>query len=71
LAKEKKVFLMEALWTKFHPHYIKMQEMIGQGLLGEIKAVLVNFGFKPIAPVAARLFDPELGGRHINGYWYL
>jgi predicted dehydrogenase len=62
LAREKKVFLMEALWTKFHPHYIKMQEMIGQGLLGEIKSVLVNFGFKPTVPVPARLFDPSLGG---------
>ena len=45
LAKEKKVFLMEALWTKFLPHYIKMQEMIGQGVLGDVKAVLANFGF--------------------------
>jgi len=62
LAKEKKLFLMEALWTKFHPHYIKMLEMIQQGLLGEIRSVLVNFGFKPIPPVPARLFDPELGG---------
>ncbi len=62
MAKEKKLFLMEALWTKFHPHYIKMQEMITQGLLGEIKAVLVNFGFKPTPPVPARLFDPALGG---------
>jgi predicted dehydrogenase len=62
IAKEKKVFLMEALWTKFHPHYIKMQEMIGQRLLGEIKSVLINFGFKPMPPIPARLFDPELGG---------
>ena len=57
-----KVFLMEALWTKFHPHYTKMHEMIGQGLLGEIKSVLINFGFKPTAPIPARLFDPALGG---------
>jgi len=62
LAKEKKVFLMEALWTKFHPHYLKMQEMIGQGLLGEIRSVLINFGFKPTPPIPSRLFDPELGG---------
>ena len=34
VAKEKKVFLMEALWTKFHPHYIKMQELVAQGQLG-------------------------------------
>jgi predicted dehydrogenase len=62
LAKEKQVFLMEALWTKFHPHFIKMREMIGQGLLGEIRSVLINFGFKPVAPVPARLFNRELGG---------
>jgi predicted dehydrogenase len=62
LAREKKVFLMEALWTKFHPHYKKLQEMIGQGLLGEIRSVLINFGFKPVPPIPARLFDPALGG---------
>ena len=62
LAKEKKLFLMEALWTKFHPHYIKTLEMVQQGLLGEITSVLVNFGFKPIPPVPVRLFDPALGG---------
>ena len=61
-AQEKKVFLMEALWTKFHQHYIKMVEMVGQGLSGEIKSLLINFGFKPVAPVSPRLFDPELGG---------
>ena len=62
LAKEKKVFLMEALWTKFHPHYLKVKEMVGQGLLGEIRSVLINFGFKPTPPIPVRLFDPVLGG---------
>jgi predicted dehydrogenase len=61
-ARKQKVFLMEALWTNFHPHFIKMQQMIKQGILGEIKSVLVNFGFKPVAPIPARLFDPALGG---------
>jgi predicted dehydrogenase len=62
LAKEKSRFLMEARWTMFHPHYKKMHEMIGQGLLGDIRSVLINFGFKPAPPVPARLFDPALGG---------
>jgi predicted dehydrogenase len=62
LAREKKVFLMEALWTKFHPHYKKMREMVGEGALGEIRSVLVNFGFIPPEPVPARIFDPALGG---------
>jgi len=61
-ARERKVFLMEALWTKFHPHYNKLHDMIAQGMLGEIRSVLINFGFKPAEPVPARLFDPALGG---------
>lgn len=62
LAREKKVFLMEALWTKFLPHYTKTKEMISQGMLGEIKSMLVNFGFKPAQPIPARLYDPGLAG---------
>ncbi len=61
-AREKKVFLMEALWTRFLPHYVKVQEMIREGKLGGIKSVLVNFGFRPDPPAPARLLDPELGG---------
>jgi predicted dehydrogenase len=62
LAQDKKVFLMEALWTKFLPHYNKMQEMIRDGMIGAVKSVLVNFGFKPQPPVPQRLFDPALAG---------
>ena len=62
LAKEKKLFLMEALWTKFLPHYIKTKELIDSGEIGTIKSILVNFGFRPASPVPKRLFDPQLGG---------
>ena len=53
---------MEALWSKFLPQYQKVQELIAAGELGEIKSILVNFGFIPQPPVPARLFDPALGG---------
>jgi len=62
LAREKNIFLMEALWTKFLPHYKKLQELLQQKSLGEIKSMLVNFGFKPPNPPSQRLFDPLLGG---------
>jgi predicted dehydrogenase len=61
-AKERKVFLMEALWTKFLPHYKKLLELLQQKILGDIKSVLVNFGFKPSDKSPQRLFDPSLGG---------
>lgn len=62
VSRERGVFLMEALWSKFLPQYQKMQELIATGELGEIRNVLVDFGFIPQAPVPARLYDPALGG---------
>lgn len=62
LARSKKIFLMEALWSRFLPHYLKTKEMLTEGKLGEIKGVMANFGFKPMPPVSPRLFDPALGG---------
>ncbi|HET6769840.1 MAG TPA: Gfo/Idh/MocA family oxidoreductase [Chitinophagaceae bacterium] len=61
-ANERKVFLMEALWTKFLPHYKKLQELLQQKILGDIKSMLVNFGFNTAGNPSQRLFDPSLGG---------
>ncbi len=62
VAKQQQVFLMEALWTKFMPHYQAVQEILREKQLGNIQSVLVNFGFIPASPVPQRLFDPALGG---------
>lgn len=61
-AKERKIFLMEALWTKFLPHYKKLQELLQQKALGDIRSVFVNFGFNTSGNPSQRLFDPLLGG---------
>lgn len=61
-ARAKKVFLMEALWSKFLPQYQKVHELIAAGELGEIKSVLIDFGFIPQPPVPSRILDPALGG---------
>lgn len=61
-AKAQKVFLMEALWSKFLPHYQQLMDMLKSKTLGDIKSLLINFGFVPQAPVAPRLYDPALGG---------
>jgi len=62
MARQQGVFLMEALWTKFMPHFNLLNEMLSEGKLGEIQNVLVNFGFVPQAPIPKRLYDPALGG---------
>jgi predicted dehydrogenase len=62
LARQKKVFLMEAMWSKFVPHLSKVQQMINEGMIGEIQNLQVNFGFIPAEPIPQRIYDPALGG---------
>ncbi|PJJ79175.1 Gfo/Idh/MocA family protein [Mucilaginibacter auburnensis] len=65
LAREKKLFLMDALWTKFHPHYLKMLDMVKSGKLGDVKIVFSNFGYVVTPQHSTRLLDPALGGGSI------
>ena len=41
-AKEKKLFLMEAVWTRFFPLSIKIREMIRMGELGDVHRVIAD-----------------------------
>lgn len=62
LARKKGVFLMEALWTRFLPHYTKVLEMLDAGAIGRPKGIMANFGFKGDREAFPRLFEPSLGG---------
>ena len=62
LARSKNLFLMEALWTRFLPHYAKVREMIDAGMLGDLKGVIANFGFLSTQGPDQRHFNPALGG---------
>lgn len=61
-ARSKKVFLMEAFWTKFLPQYRKVVELINAGAIGEIRWLQADFGFRSPHPTPQRLYDPLLGG---------
>jgi predicted dehydrogenase len=61
-ARASGVFLMEALWSRFLPHYQETMRMVREGKLGQVGSVLANFGFIPEPPVPDRLFNPALGG---------
>ncbi len=61
-AREKQLFLMEALWTRFHPSIAKLQEIIASGAIGDIKHVVADFGFKAVYDEEARWFNPHLTG---------
>ncbi|UFH56249.1 Gfo/Idh/MocA family protein [Spirosoma sp. KNUC1025] len=61
-ARSKKVFLMEALWSRFMPGIQKALELAQSGTIGNVVSVKADFGFKaPFLP-DKRLFNKELGG---------
>ena len=61
-ARNKNLFLMEAVWTKFLQPFNKVKEMISAGALGEIKSMQLNFGFRAPVDAPQRLLNPLLGG---------
>ncbi len=61
-ASKNEVFLMEAMWTKFLPHFKELKQIIDSGKIGQLKYMSTQFGFIPVAPFADRIFDPKLGG---------
>ena len=62
LARQNKKFLMEAMWTRFLPIFAKVRELISNGLIGDIRMFMADFGVRfPFHP-ESRLFNPELGG---------
>ena len=62
LARSENVFLMEALWTRFLPHFQFVKQEIESGKFGNIKSVKADFGFKAEFDPAKRLFNKSLGG---------
>jgi predicted dehydrogenase len=61
-AQAKGVFLMEAVWTRFIPIWVKIRELIAEGAIGEIRMVGGDFGFNAPYSPDGRLFDPALAG---------
>lgn len=45
LAKEKQLFLMEAIWSRFFPTYKYLTDSVNSQKLGDITSVHVHFGF--------------------------
>lgn len=61
-ARARRVFAMEAMWTRFNPGVAKVREVIAAGGIGQVRAVHGDLtAFREYLP-ADRLFDPAVGG---------
>jgi predicted dehydrogenase len=63
LARQKNLFLMEAMWSRCFPAYERIRQIIDSGVLGEVRMLLADFGINPPHDAARRrLFEKDLGG---------
>lgn len=61
-ARDRGIFVMEAMWTRFLPAVQRLRSLVSEGALGQVRAVQGDlFAFREYDP-ADRLFNPELGG---------
>jgi predicted dehydrogenase len=56
------VFCMEAMWTRFLPHIVRVRELLAAGAIGQVRTVVADHGQIFPADPSHRLFAPELGG---------
>ncbi len=61
-ARQRKLFLMEAMWTRFIPAVVEAKRLIDDGAIGEIRMINADFGYRAGFNPASRAFDPALGG---------
>ncbi|GAB2604922.1 Gfo/Idh/MocA family protein [Pseudactinotalea suaedae] len=59
-ARERGVFAMEAMWSRFLPHMAALRDVIGSGAIGDVVTLVASHG-QAIAHVP-RMAQPELAG---------
>ncbi len=62
LSRARRVFLMEAVWTRFLPIYRTVQQWLESDAIGPVRAMQSSFCFNTPWNPASRLFDPAQAG---------
>jgi len=62
LASEKQLFVMEAMWSRFLPHYQAIKALVDSGELGEITSIVGMHSQALDLTPTGRLMNPALGG---------
>jgi predicted dehydrogenase len=62
LARERGLFLMEAMWMRCNPAIRRLVDLVASGRIGAVRAVHADFGLADRLPSTHRLHARELGG---------
>jgi predicted dehydrogenase len=62
LARSKKLFLMEAMWTRYLPALAEVRRIVASGEIGKVRQVIADLGFNAGFGPEHRVFNPVLGG---------
>lgn len=62
LARNRGLFAMEAMWTRFNPLIGRLRALVADGAIGDVTAVYADFGFISPYDPAHRHWSPDLGG---------
>jgi predicted dehydrogenase len=61
-AREKRLFLMEAMWTRYIPAVVRLRELLAQNTIGNVQLMIAGGAYMPAFDPKAYLFRPDLGG---------
>jgi predicted dehydrogenase len=62
LAESKNLVVLEAMWTRYLPHMVRIRELLAQGALGELRTLISDHSQNLPKDPAHRINAPELGG---------
>ena len=62
LARSKRLFLMEAMWTRYIPSIAKLRALLAENIIGEVQLMLAGGAFMPEFDAESYLFNKDLGG---------
>lgn len=62
LSRDKNLFFMEAMWTRFQPAYKRVLELVNLGKIGKIKAFYADFCIDIPYKPGSRIYEMELAG---------
>ncbi|MGC8781935.1 MAG: Gfo/Idh/MocA family protein, partial [Anaerolineae bacterium] len=61
-ARGRRLFLMEAMWTRFNPITVQVRQWLAEGRIGEPRLATIDFGFRAPWDPQSRILNANLAG---------